>query len=73
MFAGKDASRGLAKSSVKPEDALPEWQDLDDKEKKVLEDWVRKTRPLLSLIEVLMQTEIVHILLEAIQHCWKGL
>ena len=40
VFAGKDASRGLAKSSVKPEDAVPEWHDLDNKEKGVLDNWV---------------------------------
>ena len=39
IFAGKDASRALAKSSVKPEDALPNWSDLSDKEKGVLNDW----------------------------------
>jgi membrane-associated progesterone receptor component len=39
VFTGKDASRALAKSSLKPEDCTPEWQDLDDKEKKVLDDW----------------------------------
>ena len=40
VFAGKDASRGLAKSSVKLEDAVSEWHDLDNKEKGVLNDWV---------------------------------
>jgi membrane-associated progesterone receptor component len=39
VFAGKDASRALAKSSVKPEDVRAEWEDLDDKEKGVLSDW----------------------------------
>ncbi|KAI5851975.1 cytochrome b5-like heme/steroid binding domain-containing protein [Tricharina praecox] len=39
VFAGKDASRGLAKSSVKQEDAVPQWNDLGPKEKQVLEDW----------------------------------
>ncbi|KAH8147856.1 uncharacterized protein LAJ45_07957 [Morchella importuna] len=39
VFAGKDASRALAKSSVKEEDALPEWSDLSEKEKGVLNDW----------------------------------
>ncbi|TGZ78795.1 cytochrome b5-like Heme/Steroid binding domain-containing protein [Ascodesmis nigricans] len=39
VFAGKDASRGLAKSSVKPEDATAEWEDLGEDEKKVLDDW----------------------------------
>lgn len=40
MFAGKDASRALAKSSVKPEDCRPEWEDLDEKEKKTLDEWM---------------------------------
>ncbi|KAH9900142.1 cytochrome b5 [Xylariomycetidae sp. FL2044] len=39
VFVGKDASRALAKTSTKPEDVKPEWQDLDDKEKKTLDDW----------------------------------
>lgn len=39
MFAGKDASRALAKSSLKPEDCVPEWEDLDDSEKKTLSEW----------------------------------
>ncbi|KAG9502956.1 hypothetical protein J7337_005791 [Fusarium musae] len=40
VFAGKDASRALGKTSTKPEDARPEWQDLDEKEKGVLNDWI---------------------------------
>ncbi|KAI5294351.1 hypothetical protein KEM52_004197 [Ascosphaera acerosa] len=39
LFAGKDASRGLACSSLKPEDARPEWYDLTDSQKKTLEEW----------------------------------
>lgn len=39
VFAGRDASRALAQSSLKPEDCRPEWQDLPDKEKGVLQDW----------------------------------
>ncbi|MCJ1236945.1 hypothetical protein MMC14_004929 [Varicellaria rhodocarpa] len=39
LFAGKDASRALAQSSLKAEDCSPEWEDLPDKEKKVLEEW----------------------------------
>jgi len=39
VFAGKDASRALAQSSLKPEDARPEWEDLSDEHKKVLHDW----------------------------------
>ncbi|KAK3325453.1 cytochrome b5-like heme/steroid binding domain-containing protein [Apodospora peruviana] len=40
VFAGKDASQALAKSSTKLEDVKPEWKHLDDKEQKVLNDWV---------------------------------
>ncbi|OAQ74827.1 cytochrome b5 [Purpureocillium lilacinum] len=40
VFAGKDASRALGKTSTKPEDVQADWSDLDDKEKGVLEDWV---------------------------------
>jgi len=40
VFVGKDASRALGKTSTKPEDVRPEWQDLDDKEKGVLNDWI---------------------------------
>lgn len=40
VFAGKDASRALAKSSVKLEDCRPEWEDLDEKEKKTLDEWM---------------------------------
>lgn len=39
VFAGKDASRALAKTSLKAEDCSPEWQDLSEQEKKVLDDW----------------------------------
>ncbi|KAJ5281398.1 hypothetical protein N7478_006770 [Penicillium angulare] len=39
VFVGKDSSRALAKSSLKAEDCVPEWHDLDDKEKTVLDEW----------------------------------
>jgi len=39
VFAGKDASRALAQSSLKLEDCRPEYDDLSDKEKTVLSDW----------------------------------
>ena len=39
VFVGKDASRALAKTSTKAEDVLPEWEDLNDTEKKTLADW----------------------------------
>ena len=40
VFAGKDASRALGMSSVKPEDVTAQWEDLPAKEKKVLDDWM---------------------------------
>lgn len=40
VFAGKDASRALGKTSTKAEDVKPEWHDLDDKEKETLNDWI---------------------------------
>lgn len=46
IFAGKDGSRGLGKSSLKPEDAVADYSTLDDKELKVLDDWVRLTSAL---------------------------
>jgi len=39
VFAGRDASRALAQSSLKPEDCKPEWEDLPDDQKGVLKDW----------------------------------
>ncbi|KAG7288621.1 hypothetical protein NEMBOFW57_004975 [Staphylotrichum longicolle] len=40
VFAGKDASRALGKTSTKAEDVSPDWQDLPDKEKGTLNDWI---------------------------------
>ena len=39
VFAGKDASRALAQSSLKAEECRPDWYDLSDEYKKVLNDW----------------------------------
>ena len=41
IFAGKDASRGLGKSSLKPEDAVADYSTLDQSEMGVLEDWLK--------------------------------
>lgn len=41
VFAGKDASRALGKTSTNPDDVSPEWKDLSDKEKGTLNDWVK--------------------------------
>lgn len=39
IFAGKDGSRGLGLSSLKAEDAVADYSTLDEKERKVLDDW----------------------------------
>lgn len=39
VFTGKDASRALAQSSLKEEECRPDWYDLTDEQKKVLNDW----------------------------------
>ncbi|QRV82019.1 cytochrome b5 [Ceratobasidium sp. AG-Ba] len=48
VFAGKDGSKGLGLSSLKPEDAVPDWSTLGAKERGVLNDWhafFSKARP----------------------------
>ncbi|MBA0811666.1 hypothetical protein Gohar_003542, partial [Gossypium harknessii] len=42
MFAGKDASRALAKMSKNEEDVCPNLDGLSEKEMDVLNDWVKK-------------------------------
>ena len=39
VFAGKDGSRGLGMSSLKADDAVADYSDLDEKDMKVLNDW----------------------------------
>lgn len=48
VFAGKDGSRGLGRSSLKPEDAVSDYSVLTAEELVVLNDWVKyftKVRP----------------------------
>ncbi|CAE6423002.1 unnamed protein product [Rhizoctonia solani] len=40
VFAGKDGSKGLGLSSLKAEDAVPDWSTLEEKERGVLNDCV---------------------------------
>ncbi|RUP45257.1 cytochrome b5 [Jimgerdemannia flammicorona] len=40
VFAGKDASRALGMSSLKPEHCVADYSTLDEKELKVLDDWL---------------------------------
>ena len=39
IFAGKDGSRGLGKSSLKEEDAVSDYSGLPESDMKVLNDW----------------------------------
>lgn len=39
VFAGKDGSRGLGMSSLKTEDAVPDYSTLPESDMKVLNDW----------------------------------
>ena len=39
VFAGKDASRALARTSLDPQDVQPEYEDLPETDLKVLDDW----------------------------------
>lgn len=39
VFAGKDGSRGLGMSSLRPEDAVSDYSTLDSGDRKVLDDW----------------------------------
>ena len=40
MFAGRDASKALGKSSMKPEDLSADYSELTEWELKVLDDWL---------------------------------
>ncbi|KAJ7131841.1 progesterone binding protein [Mycena crocata] len=39
IFAGKDGSKGLGMSSLKEEDAIPDYSNLSEAHRKVLNDW----------------------------------
>ena len=39
LFSGKDASRALGLSSLKPEDAVPDWSTLEEKDRRTLNEW----------------------------------
>lgn len=39
IFAGKDGSKGLGMSSLKTQDAISDYSTLDEKDRKVLDDW----------------------------------
>jgi membrane-associated progesterone receptor component len=39
IFAGKDASRALGKSTLKAEDAVADYSTLNEQERKTLDEW----------------------------------
>ncbi|KAJ6573150.1 cytochrome b5 [Mycena vulgaris] len=39
IFAGKDGSKGLGMSSLIPENAVPDYSELNEADRKVLDDW----------------------------------
>ncbi|KAJ7046300.1 cytochrome b5 [Mycena alexandri] len=39
IFAGKDGSKGLGMSSLKEEHAVPDYRELNESDRKVLDDW----------------------------------
>ncbi|KAJ7457719.1 cytochrome b5 [Mycena latifolia] len=39
VFAGKDGSKGLGMSSLIPENAVPDYSELNEADRKVLDDW----------------------------------
>lgn len=80
IFAGKDGSKGLGSSSLKPEDAVADWSGLDDKQKKVLDDWVSSagTKPQPQQVDGPSRSHLPtppldtgRLLHQALQHCGK--
>jgi membrane-associated progesterone receptor component len=52
IFAGKDGSRGLGMSSLKPEDAVADYSTLDEKEMGVLDV---RSQPLNTVTRLILQ------------------
>ncbi|KXS21892.1 cytochrome b5 [Gonapodya prolifera JEL478] len=55
VFAGKDASRALAKSSLKPEDCVPDTSGLTDEETETLNKWEAHYRKKYTVVGKLSQ------------------
>lgn len=54
VFAGKEPNRGLAMSSLKPEDMLPSTSGLTEKQLATLDSWevfFKKRYPIVALVE----------------------
>ncbi|KAH9815468.1 cytochrome b5-like heme/steroid binding domain-containing protein [Melampsora americana] len=56
IFAGKDGSKGLGLSSLKPEDAIADYSSLGPSEMKVLDDWVTFFKKRYNIVGRVTQT-----------------
>ncbi|KAI6248647.1 putative steroid-binding protein 3 [Erysiphe necator] len=56
-FAGHDASRALALTSTKIEDVRHEWEDLGEKEKEVLNDWMTYFSKRYNVVGVIQKSD----------------
>lgn len=73
VFAGKDASRALGKSSLKVEDCVADYSGLTEDEMKTLDKWEGHYRVgnLLIIIPHMIQHAHSHST-EKVQHRWEG-
>jgi hypothetical protein len=71
LFAGKDASKALGMSSLKPEDAVSDYSTLPENEMKVLEEWYSFFKCVCSLA-VLLDQMFNSPSQETIQHRWQS-
>lgn len=62
VFAGKDGSKGLGKSSLKAEDAVADYSSLTEEELKVLDDWVVFFKKRYSIIGKVTPTSTVSLI-----------
>ena len=69
LFAGKDASKALGKSSLKPEEAVPDYSDLPENEMKVLNDWHVFFTYVISCCDIVRSLNVA---LETLQCCWQS-
>jgi hypothetical protein len=70
LFAGKDASRALGMSSLKPEDAISDYSTLPENERSVLEEWYSFFGCVYLLAALLASISNPPPLQETVQHCW---
>ena len=71
LFAGKDASKALGKSSLKSEDAVSDYSTLPENEMKVLEEWYSFFKCVFRLVIIFGQV-LMSPTQETIQHRRQG-